>query len=829
MSQFIEVIAKRTEVDFNQSHYQTLYGHAFDCAILLKQYLVHKQKILKSLCESNGVSFAQFSRGLFISIILHDIGKATQEFQQNIRSKKHSQNYPHAFFAVPILFKFFFHNRDFLHVYDENGQPIPIELLSILAHHTQLYDNMYKTVVTEPLFLKNNISNFFRQLEKIYRDLKFYECFLLPNKIHIPEFAEHEKIYSNDEGPLYKQITEFIQKAKEQFLEMDTDTARKMKALYCLCNSVLKTCDALASRRFDELVRYGKLNAMNNIHGSILSAQDYFLLFKEITLDERKVVPDGGWRPFQKKLIINRSKYVILRAPCGRGKTRPALVWARNIATTYDKDKIIFAMPTQVTSNAMSSTLTNFCKAPDIVGLFHGRSFVYLRKLLEAEHETLDEDEMMQLKIGTYESSIFHKPVVVTTLDHVIYSTIHGFSKADQALGNLLNSVIVFDEAHYYDFKAMQSFATLLRLLRRYEVPHLVMSGTLPAFFIQRVNENGDYTIIEDEDGLKFKPFQIRKSEKWLVRDGVANSEIVDQIIHRHLNGENGIQLRQTVILNTVARAQIFYLALRDRMSSMGKETESKNIVLYHSQFTFADRSRIEKERILENKLLRPYLIVGTQAIEVSLDISCDIMYSEIAPIDSIGQRAGRLNRGGRTWNSDGIKHTLYLFKPESDEPYNCGSEEMNIIDVSSNLLSDGEYSYEKIRTLCDLLYRNRSLGYDPVFEEVFRRGVLFGPPYWTIADEDEKGKPGFKFRNEEIQTIFVIPDAVYQGKKENLSAENEVRVPCYKLLKSADSFYSVPLGSKKYIICTYPMYDREIGFNDLAEPPSERMGSNVM
>ena len=550
-------------------------------------------------------------------------------------------------------------------------------------------------------------------------------------------------------------------------------------------------------------------------------------LFPALSIDEDAIVPPSGWREFQNQVIGCQSKYVILKAPCGRGKTRPALLWASNTANRCNKDKIIFAMPTQVTGNAMWKTIKSFCEPPETVGLFHGRSFVSLRaESKRREAETFAEENIDEIKTLTYQSSIFHKPIVITTLDHVLYSTIHGFRQSDYALGNLLRSVVVFDEAHYYDFTAMESLLSLMRLFRRSGIPHIVMSGTLPAFFLDRLNEEGEYQLIEDTEGFGFTPFELIRRNNCLVEDNSANEEVVDEIIRNYLGNTNGLRLRQTVILNTVARAQTFYKALCRKLVSLQKEPKTENILLYHSQFTFLDRANIEGT-ILQRREERPFILVGTQVIEVSLDISSDIMYTELAPVDALGQRAGRLNRGGKLPHANNIKFRLNLFRPCTYAPYM--SEGMSdIMDKSDKLLKEGAYSYSKISQLCDALYEDRDLIYSPVFDLVFSEGVLFGRPYWGIADDDEKGRPGFSFRTEEISTVFVVPETVYNNDERNLVPENEVRVPVYKV-KSEDSVREIMCGRRSFWICSRPGYDSELGFTDLEIPYSARMGSNII
>lgn len=835
-SQYTRIIAKRAEDSEERAIYQSLQGHIGDCLEILKHQLTLYRGSFETLCKSNRISFDDFARSAFVTVFLHDIGKATVQFQGNICRGKHSSRYPHAFFAVPILFRFFRENPALSLMRDIANGIVPLEILSILGHHTQLYDGMYDSTSTEPTFLHVAINEFVDDLENMYKNLHFENVFGW-NRIKLAklDLIPAPLIYSNSSDPLYKQINAFIERSKTACVEVDNDPERRrLKVIYALNNSLLRTCDNLSSSYFDQLAKTGRLVPSDSPYGSVPFDFPFNTWFHEISLNETTTVPKQGWRDFQLDLLRSVDKYVILRAPCGRGKTLPAFLWAKNVCDYHSKDKIIFAMPTQVTSNAMWDTLKQYCSADEIVGLFHGKSLVSLKverelsQRIEEQEDALGRDQLEEIRTVTYESGNFHKPVVVTTVDHLLYSAIHGFRRSDYAFGNALRSVVIFDEAHYYDFTAMKSLMTLLRLFRRLGIPHIVMSGTLPAFFSKRLNENGDYGLIEDTSGSLLTPFELIRRESVLIERDSVNEFALNEIV-RNFKGNNasGTRLRQTVILNTVSRAQAFYLAIRKKLELEGIPNLEDCLVLYHSQFTFRDRSAIERG-IFTSKNVKPFILVGTQVIEVSLDISCDVMYSEMAPVDAIAQRAGRLNRGGQRPTSNGIRHQLILYRPESNAPYFADGMDV-IMSRSSDLLQEGVYSYRKLAELCDVLYNGRDLIYSAQFDEIFSKGILFGPPYWGIADTDEIGKPGYSFREEEVQTLLVVPDTVYSNQLTNLSPENEVRVPAWKINKLGDAVVPLPKGNRYYLVCRSPSYHSKLGFTDFDLPNSERMGSGII
>jgi CRISPR-associated endonuclease/helicase Cas3 len=84
------------------------------------------------------------------------------------------------------------------------------------------------------------------------------------------------------------------------------------------------------------------------------------------------------------------------------------------------------------------------------------------------------------------------------------------------------------------------------------------------------------------------------------------------------------------VVCNTIRRAQEIYSVLKD---------ETTEHALLHGRFILRDREAAERSLADKN------LLVGTQAIEVSLDIDYDICFTEPAPVDALIQRFGRVNR----------------------------------------------------------------------------------------------------------------------------------------------------------------------------------------
>ncbi len=801
----------------NTLYFQTLKGHTIDSLKILKAYIETNYDVIDQFCSRWGLNKESFLKSLFITIYFHDIGKLTKQFQENIRSGRSSQKYPHALYSQFIL-----NEIDFPSLLD-----VSVEKTAILGHHTQLHSQLYAEYegLNKPSFLEKNIGVFVKDSKTIYSELEFYKWFSF-NGLNINSLPETRKFW----GILGDYRNELIIEAS---LFEDKE---KLKSIFCYIFSILKICDDYSSAEFSDFIH--KYNGNTHEFDSVIKDPSKYVLRLciknpyEIVL--KKNTPYEYQRDEPNKLCGDVPFYCMLFAPCGRGKTETALIWALKAMKKYNRNKIIFAMPTQVTSNAMWE---RFCEifgqgktreeriesGKKYVGLFHGKSFIKLKSEKERqkeEKEDLTTEDLEEIKGENFKGNIFFKPITVTTIDHLIYSFVHGFSQADFALGNLQNAVVVFDEVHYYEKHTLEHIITLLELLKKMRIPHLLMSGTLPEFFIRTVKEiNSEYSgPYKDNEGLSFEPFKIVLSEKRFVKKERINKKIIEEIVKNYNKG-----LIQFIILNTIERSKIIYETLIKQLPQCKKQNR---IMLYHSQFTFKDREKKERNIIeVLKKGIRPFILVATQVIEVSLDISCDVMYTELAPGDALGQRGGRLNRKGHLWVSNGLEHCMKVFLPEEidgDSPKKRPYD-IEILKKTMRIIKNGPYSYLKLKNLCDNIYKDYKLNIPTNLKDTFRKCSIFGhSPHNINFGNEEEGRM-IQLRIEEIPHFDVIPWDYYAGEENNLTVENQVKIPIwwYKIDEkkhgTAKYFTKIPKkigkGGKYYWVTTIP-YSEEKGFD---------------
>jgi len=150
------------------------------------------------------------------------------------------------------------------------------------------------------------------------------------------------------------------------------------------------------------------------------------------------------------------------------------------------------------------------------------------------------------------------------------------------------------------------------------------MSASIPSKIKEILGIN-DYPLIKDNRLFKKKANYIYKLNKSLEED-------IDKIIENFNMGKNILIAR-----NTVKKSVETYKLL--------KEEGIKEIILYNANFKKRDRIKKENEIYERLKGKTKFILIATQVVEVSLDIDFEILFTDIAPIDSLIQRFGRVNR----------------------------------------------------------------------------------------------------------------------------------------------------------------------------------------
>lgn len=285
-------------------------------------------------------------------------------------------------------------------------------------------------------------------------------------------------------------------------------------------------------------------------------------------------------------------------------------------------------------------------------------------------------------------------PFVVGTVDQLLHAatrTRHVMLR----IAGLVGKVVVLDEVHACDVYMNQFLCEALRWLGQAGVPVIVLSATLAPAQRQSLVEaylagaasreelrvevpapSGYPSVTGAWLSAAGEPcFCVAGADSWRANLGVAVGVVPERVPgvrssrqdRERSQGEADARVADLleteladggtalVIRNSVARAQSLYEELRGRFGP-------DEVRLLHARFTVARRAELTEEnlRLLGPRMPRPrggrLILVATQLAEQSFDVDADLLVTDLAPVDLLLQRVGRLHRHADTWRPNRLR-----------------------------------------------------------------------------------------------------------------------------------------------------------------------------
>ncbi|MBA2227424.1 MAG: CRISPR-associated helicase Cas3' [Thermogemmata sp.] len=372
-------------------------------------------------------------------------------------------------------------------------------------------------------------------------------------------------------------------------------------------------------------------------------------------------------RPFQEQVAQSPALVTLVQAGCGTGKTLAAYLWAQRRWPGY---RLYFCYPTTGTA---TEGFRDYLFPPDLVelewstddlvsagsritaadirqlgaGLFHSRRDVDWDIILTTGRDAAQEEVEAWQRRDALEA--WSTPIVACTVDTVL-GLMQNHRRALFAWPALAQSAFIFDEIHAYDDKLFQS---LLRFISEMVgAPMLLMTASLP-----RIREQALRDVLQRR-GLELLviqgPPELENRPRYHRLSGGSSLHHVLSCIQQALQRQEKVLW----VVNTVGRAM-----------QMAQQAESYGLqpILYHSRFKYQDRVERHRDVIDAFRRSGPALCLCTQVAEMSLDLSADLLVSDLAPIAALIQRLGRLNR--RAAEGDPTRPFLIL-EPDDVQPY---------------------------------------------------------------------------------------------------------------------------------------------------------------
>lgn len=391
-------------------------------------------------------------------------------------------------------------------------------------------------------------------------------------------------------------------------------------------------------------------------------------------------------RPLQQAVVdllehTSEPLLLLIEAPMGEGKTEAAFYSHIRLQQTLGHRGMYVALPTRATGNAMFKRTVGFLqgmgrKEPVDLQLLHGATLLnddYTKLKILA----VDEQEKPGFSHSVSAQEWFSNKkraqlseYGVGTIDQALLSVLpikHNFVR----MWGLGNRTVVIDEVHAYDTYTSSLIETLLNWLYALGSSAIVMSATLPkvrreallkTFGASETPQGVSYPRVYKVSGgaVEAKSFEADPQRKVSLELRPCKAEISEVVPQLLASVENGGCV--ACIVNTVDRAQQIYLALEAAARTRGIE-----LYLFHARYPAQQRQEIEDTIRLFGKggdRPRKAILIGTQVLEQSLDLDFDQMFTDLAPIDLILQRSGRVwrhRRGNRAPAQKPILHIMGL------------------------------------------------------------------------------------------------------------------------------------------------------------------------
>lgn len=494
-------------------------------------------------------------------------------------------------------------------------------------------------------------------------------------------------------------------------------------------------------------------------------------IFKVNLLEDKhfNFLYETKWAPyFHQQKASEANGNIVLTAPTGSGKTEASLKWLHKQIKENGQGRTFYILPFTASINAMFERLDEKMQGNnEIVGVVHGKLTEYIESRFSEETYSWQNEKLKHELKENFRALI--PPLKVATPFQLL-KYIFGLKGFEKGIFEMGGGYFIFDEIHAYDPEVTAQIKVLIEFATQFlNVKICLMTATLPTFLKKEFTDAiGEHSEINADTKL-YNSF-VRHRIK--VADGLL-SDSIDEIQQRLNSGDKVL-----VVSNTVKQAQAIYKCLN-----------APKKVLLHSAFNGIDRNKKEAE--LKSDEVR--LLVGTQAIEVSLDIDYDVIFTEPAPLDALLQRFGRVNRH-RVKEKYRPPCDCIVFSKRNDvDKYIYKNEE--VITRSLNALRDiqsknaGVVAEDKLQIYIDQVYPGWSKDEKDDFDRVYTQ---------LSADVRDNLSPFIYYphREEEFEKQFdgikVLPSILKKEYSDLLETNQFIKAESLKVSITKQRFASL-------------------------------------
>ncbi len=381
--------------------------------------------------------------------------------------------------------------------------------------------------------------------------------------------------------------------------------------------------------------------------------------------------------PLSMMNATSTKKHTMVVACTGAGKT--------DFLFRRCNTRVFYTLPFQASINAMYKRVSNDLEKnnPDLdIRVLHSASKVVRKK--EGEEESVLQ-------------SLFGSSIKILT-PHQLAAIAFGMKGFEALILDLKNCDIILDEIHTYTGISQAIVLKLVEILKSLNCNIHIGTATMPSLLYQKIRNILGGDVLE----VALPQQELDKFNRHIIHKVASFEDTKEIIIDAIFNAR-----KLLIVVNKVEQAQSIYQEMQDVYPNIPK-------LLLHSRFKRGDRNNKEKSLLGLNQngiatgefntSDSSCIVVSTQLVEVSLDISFDVMITEAAPLDALIQRFGRINRK-RSLQTIGILKDVYVIAPPINKkdalPY-----ELDIVKKSFDLLPDNGILLERnLQDMIDLVF----------------------------------------------------------------------------------------------------------------------------
>lgn len=666
--------------------------------------------------------------------ISHDFGKFTHYFQEYLNKKRSGDGLTHhglisALFTYEVL-------SDFVKIRKYEDNPvfkfIPLIGYFLVKHHHGNLDDIQNDsnsnlLYKEFAFIREQILDIKNNEVEIKN---FYAALLSGTEVQISNIfsrtSEYEKKYESAEE--LNQIIKPLRKDAHFFKKDASDKAEIIVFLIAqLLYSVLIDSDKKHAGHVESIQRH-------SIPQDIVERYKARPEFQEENVSNINKIRDDIYDSVISNISKHPDKKIFsITAPTGTGKTLTSFSAALKIKNKSLKNpRIIYALPFTSIIDQNFSVIDDILQK--LIPDFKDNESAYLLKhhhLAEFKYKYEGENKSVEDSLALTES--WDSEIIVTTFIQFFYSTIGYQNKFLKKFHNIAGSIIILDEVQNIPIKYWNLVGNVLRALTEYfDCVVILLTATQPLIF-----QKTECTELVENHNQYFSNPELNR----VTLHYDENEKTIENVISElDISSEKSYMF----VLNTIRSSIEFY----DQLSKKLKTCENPQISIEYLSTNIIPKERRERISRIKGELDhgKNKIIVTTQLIEAGVDIDVDVVFRDIAPLDSIIQVAGRCNRKKRI---------------------NLGEVQiLNLVDQKKRKFSR---IYDKVllNIVCEI-FSDRHIVDETQFLEIIN--MYF-----------EKSQETMRIDNKILMAIYELN---YQKKREDVDCEKKIPISEFKLIE---------------------------------------------